>query len=392
MQLPTFLRKFYQWIDRRFTLRNFLRLSLILLVTLGLLEIAARIFLTGYLEKSTQRKFRFEPYRIYGHVPGFAEGDLMRINGQGFRRDEEVSKEKGDQVRILLMGGSAAHGASSSSPYPIAHLSQEQTIDAHLEDMLSERWPGKQFEVINTAVTGYQVSQHTPYLITELLGYQPDLVIFFDGYNDHFTVNPDHDYFADNPYQFWTGRLREPSIAGGFDYLAMWASDFSALARGYLSWRLQRDALARRDHSSMIYHQFDSDAAMIKAHRKAAPKQFLASIRNNLNVLADNQVEALLCLQPILVLRSFDQLSEEEKAFFDLSDDSGKQVLYPVVVEELEQTAEEFGVSFLDLNRIFNQTEWSGKQLFIDYCHLAPEGAKACARALIPGVEESLGL
>lgn len=62
------------------------------------LEIFGRVYLTVILKKSTKPKFQFDSFRIYSHIPGFREGDGMKdwivINGQGFRRNEEVKKVK----------------------------------------------------------------------------------------------------------------------------------------------------------------------------------------------------------------------------------------------------------------------------------------------------------
>src|SRR4029434_2947591 len=98
--------------------------------------------------------------------------------GQGFRRRSEVEKKKPAGVyRIFLLGGSAAHGVSSAPPFPVRHLSDTETIDAALERELNTNNDTLRFEVINAAVTGYQLFQHTAYLQSELLDYDPDMVI-----------------------------------------------------------------------------------------------------------------------------------------------------------------------------------------------------------------------
>jgi lysophospholipase L1-like esterase len=39
---------------------------------------------------------------------------------------------------------------------------------------------------------------------------------------------------------------------------------------------------------------------------------------------------------------------------------------------------------------VFNSDIYKNKQLFIDYCHLSPEGSKLAAEALFSKVEESV--
>ncbi|MBK7086803.1 MAG: hypothetical protein IPH53_20020 [Flavobacteriales bacterium] len=102
---------------------------------------------------------------------------------------------------------------SVALPYPIEHVHMDGTVDAHLERMLKTSMPGQRVEVINAAVTGYHVFQHTEYLMSELLAYDPDMVIFFDGANYHYTNNPDYRYMTDLRHQFWKPLLQEPSLS-----------------------------------------------------------------------------------------------------------------------------------------------------------------------------------
>ena len=42
------------------------------------------------------------------------------------------------------------------------------------------------------------------------MDYDPVLVIFFDGYNDHFIKNIGYGSYADNIYQFWEEKHQRP--------------------------------------------------------------------------------------------------------------------------------------------------------------------------------------
>lgn len=376
-------------INSSLTVKNIFTGLLIVLITAGLFEVFARVYLGVILQKSTTRKFQFDSYRIYANRPSFREGDgdkdWIIHNQQGFRRSEAVSKEKPESLkRIFLMGGSAAAGISSSQPYPIRHIYNNETIDAYLEAMLEKKYPNQRFEVVNAAVTGYQVYQHTAYILSELLEYHPDLIVFFDGYNDHFTSNPDYSLYRDNRYQFWKPRLQKPGFAGWLDYLSLWASDWSALARGYYAWKMQHDAL--RANVSMTGG--GSVEELIAAHKIAAQKQFLRFIDVNLMLLERFGIKVVLCLQPALVLRDKDKMSADEAAFY--RDNEKYQALYPVVLDELEEVAGKYNVPFIDMVPIFNDSKLNGKQLFIDYCHLTAEGGALTAETLLPAVEKEL--
>lgn len=353
-------------------------------------EIIGRLYLGKVLEKSTERKFRFDYYRVYEHEPGFKEGkdgkDWIVINSNGFRRTEDISRVKPENTfRAFLLGGSAAHGISSAPPYPLRHIYSDQTIDAYLEKMLSEKHPGYNIEIINAAVTGYQVFQHTQYILSELLDYDPDLIIFFDGANDHYVNNPELDYYGDFIYQFWKSRLQDPSVGGLFDYFIMYLSNYSGLARGYFARKLQIDAIKQGKKASPYkgYRDFDQ---LTVAHKKASEKQFLRNIDVNLLILKNFDIDSIVCLQPMLVLRDKVLLSREEIDF--LHKDERVEALYPVVREELRALTEKHNVRFIDMMPVFNSGEYKKEQLFIDYAHLTPEGSRIAAKAIFPEAEE----
>ncbi len=357
------------------------------------LEIFGRVYLSVVLEKSPRPKFQFDSYRIYSHVPYFHEGDGKKdwivINGQGFRRNTNVSRIKAKNTfRIFLMGGSAAHGISTAPPYPLVHIYMDQTIDFYLEQKLQAKYPGKNIEVINAAVTGYQVFQHTAYILTELLDYDPDLIIFMDGANDHYFNNPNFDYFGGNRYQFWKPRLQNASLGGLVDYSSLWMSHFSGFARGYYYWRLNRDASSYDELANRSIIKYSDPNALIEGHKVAAARMFLRSIATNISILQAHGIDVIICLQPMLALRKTDLLSKAEKEF--MKSDDNVTALYPVVTSELSELAAKNNVPFIDLIPEFNKDEYRQQQLLIDYCHLSPLGAQLVANRLVAAVDSVL--
>lgn len=364
----------------------------LLVFTLVLVELGARWYLGHVLQKSASNKFRFNSYRVYEHVPGFREGDGERdwivINGQGFRREEEVEVVKPPRTkRVFFLGGSAAHGISSAAPYPVVHIYQDETVDAQLERMLEADRPGERVEVINAAVTGYQVFQHTQYLLTELLAYDPDLVIFFDGQNDHYVCNTAYRYMTDFRYQFWKPLLQEPGAGTTWMAFANWMSKYSAAFRGYVAWRMTRDAVKEGERVDWLAPYVD-DATTIANHRAVAGDQFLRAIEENLFLLARDSVKAVICLQPQLMLRDSALLSDTERSF--ARNEPHIRALYPVVLEELRQATTRWNTPLVDMMPAINRSEYAGQQLLIDYCHLSPLGGEACAKELFPVVREAL--
>ncbi len=376
--------------NKIFNRKNLLyALYVFVLLVIGL-EVFGRIYLTCILKKSVNPKFTFDYFRVYKHRPGFTEGDKngnwIVINKQGFRRNTDVSKIKpANTFRIFLMGGSAAHGISSSPPNPIINIYLNQTIDAYLEVLLKKKYPDKNFEVINAAVTGYQCFQHTAYLLGEIIDYHPDMVFFLDGINDHFIDNVNYDYYSDNRYLFWRSRLEDPSISGMKDYFMLWLSKYSAFARGYYAWKLTSDAYDKK----IAYPEnmtFADDSERIKAQSIAAQKGYLRAVETNIQILKANNIIPVVTLQPIEILRSPELLSPEENNYLDKSLERIKPV-YPVVVDQLKNITSKYQVTFEDFNPAFSNTEYAHQQLFLDYCHLTPLGGELVAKTIFPVVD-----
>ncbi|MBK7854575.1 MAG: SGNH/GDSL hydrolase family protein [Bacteroidetes bacterium] len=275
---------------------------------LAVLEVTGRIYLKYFLQKSATPKFRFNSFRIYEHVPGFREGDKsgnwIEINQQGFRRSSDVLMQKPlNTLRIFLMGASSAHGISSAAPFPVRHIYNNETIDVFLENLLEKEFKKKNIEVINAAVTGYQFFQQTNYLMNEIVKYDPDMIIFFDGANDCYMSNPAYNYFDWNKFQFWKKRLQQPSLSGIFDYAMLWCSKFSAFARGYLSWKGIKEA----ENIASVNPPHIKDAngkTLLQNHQQVVLKTWLPVLQTNFNILKQHKIKTVFALQPMLVLRN----------------------------------------------------------------------------------------
>jgi len=137
------------------------------------------------------------------------QNSVWKINEQGFRADQPLSLDKPkDEVRIFLLGGSAAFGQLSSN--------NQTTIAAQLESRLNQQVtaqkanPNKfrpdtlpyfadelekalklppriretRYRVINAAVPGYASGNELAQLAFEVLPYKPDAIVLMNGYSD----------------------------------------------------------------------------------------------------------------------------------------------------------------------------------------------------------------
>ena len=79
-------------------------------------------------------------------------------------------------VRVVLLGGSSMAGSGASS--------NEQTIGGHLERQLNASGDGRRYQVINAGVGGFYSPLESIYFMTELVHFQPSVVVVLDGFND----------------------------------------------------------------------------------------------------------------------------------------------------------------------------------------------------------------
>ncbi|MBT5551190.1 MAG: SGNH/GDSL hydrolase family protein [Nitrospina sp.] len=118
----------------------------------------------------------------YGHAEGVA---WQITNQQGFAASDSLSfevpqKKPPGVFRIFIFGGSTVEGIGAKTPFGNlpAQFSQllKKTVRP-LEGFTS-------FEVVNAGVAGYSSNNEYLYFISEIIHYDPDLVIFYDGAND----------------------------------------------------------------------------------------------------------------------------------------------------------------------------------------------------------------
>lgn len=148
------------------------------------------------------------PLMSYNLLPE-QKSEFWSINPQGFRDDEPVSPEKAEgEVRIFVLGGSAAFGQLNSS--------NQTTFGEQLEKLLNDRVaaqqkngsrfqptvlpyradqvddalalppriPERTYRVINAAVPGYTSGNELAMLMQQVVSYQPDMLIVLNSYAD----------------------------------------------------------------------------------------------------------------------------------------------------------------------------------------------------------------
>ncbi|NJR66608.1 MAG: SGNH/GDSL hydrolase family protein [Leptolyngbyaceae cyanobacterium CRU_2_3] len=137
------------------------------------------------------------------------KNQFWAINPQGFRDTNPIAPEKpAGEVRIFVLGGSAAFGQLSSNNEATFAHQLEQLLNSQVtgqrnnpsryqpevlpylaEDVdkalaLPPRIADRQYRVINAAVPGYASGNELAMLMLQVSNYSPDMIIVLDSYAD----------------------------------------------------------------------------------------------------------------------------------------------------------------------------------------------------------------
>lgn len=157
-----------------------------LLVGLFMAELVLRLYASAS-DDSLAARLRADPYDVliepHGEVgyrprPGAEfeyENAVATINAMGFRGPEVSIPKPAGTTRILLLGGSTTFGWG---------VGDGETLDHYMRAGLARRFPGRNFEVVNLALDGYDSWQIYERLRTDGLRLEPDFVIVVTGVND----------------------------------------------------------------------------------------------------------------------------------------------------------------------------------------------------------------
>jgi len=130
----------------------------------------------------------FPPEPVYGHRLGRNQcfrrkNSVIMTNDQGFSTIDSApvtyQTEKPDGTfRAIVIGGSTVMGLGAHTP--------SQNLPAYLQRRLARKMDstGQEVQVINAGVGGYYSVNEFLYLASELVHFDPDLLIVYNGWND----------------------------------------------------------------------------------------------------------------------------------------------------------------------------------------------------------------
>jgi len=373
--------------------------SLVLLVLVcGVLELAGRLYLKAFegFDGKHLMRYEFDPYKNVVPTPNYVDTRGVHHNARGFRRLTEVPVRKpSDTYRIFLMGGSTAYGLGGLWPHvqrDYAVLRDSETIAANLERYFADSLSGRRVEVINAAITSDWTHHHLIYLNQTILEYDPDMVLFLDGFNDFFFFDEGHDQFADYPYQArYRAMMGDPTLASLAYMNGWWLFRRSAFANVAMR-AVQNLQLVVRPSPHLT--SLDVDKAVAGLH-DVFPRSALTMDRRIGLILRDVQVTTVFMLQPMLILeRDHKPMPLMERKLFEFNVaayrpnyEAFMHQAVPYVRSQEEAMARQVGAHFIDLTQIYGGVP---QQVYTDYCHLTPYGnmllARYVGRRLLPWI------
>ncbi|HWP02579.1 MAG TPA: hypothetical protein VNL96_03920 [Gemmatimonadaceae bacterium] len=377
--------------------------GILIVLLAGGLELSARVGLRifrGY-DGEHLYQYEFDAYKNIHPTPNFVDTRGVRHNSAGFRRSTEVAVEKPPGTyRIFLMGASTAYGLGGLWPHiqrEYAVLKNSETIDAYLERMLEDSLFGTRVEVINAAITSTWTHHHLIYLNQRILSYDPDMVLFLDGFNDFFFFDRRHDQFQDYAYGLPARIIMgEPSLYS-LAYANLWWL-FRKSAAAHVASRAARDVyLMMRGTSEQAALNVDSALAGL---RQVFPRNALKMHERIGLILKAEGVHAVFMLQPLLILeRGRKPMSPLERQLFEFNVTSYRPNYETFARRAVEffreaegQMAGRVGGTFLDLTTVFAGVE---EQMYTDYAHLTPSAnrrvAERIAEHVLPLIRSDLG-
>lgn len=331
----------------------------------------------------------------------FDTGGRPIHSAQGFRRDGLIEQAKPEGTfRIFVLGGSALYGigVQGGDIYP-AHpsLANDETVTFFLERELNSRVRAAGFdvnvEVINAGVTAYQTFQHVLYFYETLYEYQPDLLLFLDGHNDFYNVDPAnpikaYGYSAASMVRAVNERRPLFTMYVASRYLAQYSYAFKFLEQ--VSLQLFERYETPPHNSSQSARLPDGDFGT--ALDTAAAIGFLRNYKLIEHFAREAGIDYHVFLQPEVVFENDQRLRPQDRAIKATTEE-----LYgPERVELMKRARARFpalfagqGIPYTDVGTI---AEDAGEraQLYLDYCHLTPEGARAVAERLLPEVVDKI--
>lgn len=289
----------------------------------------------------------------------YDNGTVATSNALGYRGPVVQVPKPSGTTRIVLVGGSTTHGW---------WVNDNQTIDAYLREELHQRIPKEPIEVVNLAYDGYDSYQLFERLRTDGARLDPDIIVVNAGINDVRNARLPDLQDRDPRTILWASVLERLRAEEQGDGPSPWtrAKHYSYLARfpGFL--RL------------LQWRKREGSASRPAAPGPAAADYFERNMRR-IAGLARNLGSSLLLSTPPSSLRHRYRPHDTSPNGYWLADAQATQAYRDTLAARMRAVAESIAATGYPVSYLHADLPAG---VFIDDCHLLPEGNRLMALAI----------
>ena len=368
--------------------RQLVALLLAIGVVVGLLMAEGALRLAAAMDEGLAREL-YDPTAVkiiahgeegFGPRPGasftYRNGAVSTINALGWRGPEVAVPKPAGTLRIVLLGGSTSHGWG---------VDDDATIDAHLRRELAARYPSRRAEVVNLGFDGYDSYQDFERLRSHGMRLEPDVVIANAGINDVRNAKIPNLVDRDPRSMQWGPvlvRLRDEQRYGGPRPRTL-VKKYLYLARvpSFVRDRMARLRNQRRMRAGGVAAPSGLASATLADSIAAANPQAADYFERNLwriAELANTRGAALLLSTPPSALRYMPPTSRSSIEYW-LTDAAATQSFRDSLDLRMHRVADSLSSAG---RRAVHVRHELPQALFLDDCHLTPEGNAQVARNL----------
>ena len=291
-------------------------------------------------------------------------------------------KKPSNTYRVIVVGGSTVFGMGAFTP--------EQNLPAQINEQLQHRSVEVNVEVINAGVPGYTSGLELLYIMSELIYYDPDLIIAYDGWNDMVINNESINEGLCNPLKTVDHLRLERRLNGSYTVIGS-ARHFLGSVRGALELKLENLAsyslledIARKVKGYIFGSYLGSvkfSPCSIEVYRQNLEHMIFVARRHGFKIA--------LFLQPTMGIDDKELTSDEKVSEAKLDDLELRKLFYESarrVFKDLKvrQGNGNTSVCVEDLSYSF---KWVTDKVYEDTGHLSLSGNRIIAKRIIHALD-----
>lgn len=378
---------------RKWSKKKLLKFSFLsVLILLLLSEAASRVFFYfKFRGMHTSIQIQGSPLQeadssaVYNNRPFYVDFEKkFQYNEKGMKSmcgNYRMPERKGNELWILLLGGSAMEGMGSNKDGKwfdmtnIADHPYSENIALYLQNILQQKLPSRNVRVFNAAVSGYTLSQGFSKYKELARDYNFDWIISMDGVNECDTLDGDGEenekeysrkYWATFPFQASPLKYIIPIT----QHSALFSLLKQELYYLRLGMRMKKNEAKGFPERKAWADQVTVPLSFVENDKRVAMSSsaFLKEISAFETRLKQDGKKYLFLAQPYLAFRDSSQLTSEERALNNYLRKVEYDKYKLTFLRKVYDTIDVISKSDVHIQNMTGPLKWPG-WTFVDYCH-----------------------